>query len=78
MTKNETLKLHLQAMAIFDAHNTTFSIKKCAEFLKVHPNTIRSRIHSGTIKATFLDGKYHIPKLQFLDKIIADFEDQAA
>ncbi|CAM1344247.1 helix-turn-helix domain-containing protein [Tenacibaculum amylolyticum] len=78
MTKSEVLALHLQAMAIFDANNTTCSIKECAAFLKVHTNTIRNRIHNGTIKAIFLDGTYHIPKLQFLDKIIEDFQEQAA
>lgn len=75
MTQRELLQTNIKALTIFEANNTTLSVDECANFLKVHPITIKRRIHKGTIDAVFQDGKYHIPKIQFLEKVIANFED---
>jgi hypothetical protein len=73
MTEQQLLSTQLKALTIFDANNTMFSVKKCAEFLNVHPNTVVNRINSTAITAIFQDGKYHIPKLQFVDQLVKQF-----
>lgn len=74
MTTSDLIQANIKALAIFNANNTTMTVSDCARFLKVHTNTVKNRIYKGTIKATFQDGKYHIPKIQFLTSIIASFE----
>ncbi len=68
----ELIKATLEAMKIFDAHNTCFTVEECADFLGVHRTTISSKLHSGEIKGVFLGRIWTIPKLQFVDKILAE------
>lgn len=73
MSERNLIATQIKALTIFNANNTTMSVESCAKFLKVHPNTIKNRINKNTIIASFQDGKYHIPKLQFLEKLIDKF-----
>jgi hypothetical protein len=73
MTEQDLIATQLKALTIFDANNTMFSVKECAAFLGVHPNTVVNRINSVAIVAVQQDGKYHIPKLQFVDKLVKQF-----
>ena len=74
MTQADLLKVSLKALTIFNANDTMLTVDGCAKYLKVHPNTVKNRIHKNTIQAIFQDGKYHIPKIQFLEKIVESFE----
>lgn len=73
MTQTDLLKANIKALTIFKANDTMLSVDACAKFLGVYPNTIKNRIHRQTIIAVFQDGKYHIPKIQFLEKVVEDF-----
>ncbi|CAA0177525.1 conserved hypothetical protein [Tenacibaculum maritimum] len=75
MTQTDLLQANIKALTIFNANNTMLTVDECAKFLKVHPNTVKNRIHKHTIQAIFQDGKYHIPKIQFLEKLVASFEE---
>lgn len=75
MKEIDLLQITIKALTIFNANDTMLSVDSCADFLDVHPNTIKNRIQKGTIKAIFQDGKYHIAKIQFLERIIALFEE---
>jgi len=73
MSEQELITSQIKALTIFNANDTTMLVKECAKFLNIHPNTVTNRIHSGSIIASFQDGKYHIPKLQFLEKLVSKF-----
>lgn len=73
MTETETIKTHLKALTIFDANNRMLSVNECADYLGVHAKTVINRINKGVIKAKFQEGKYHIPKLQFLDNLVKEY-----
>lgn len=67
----DLLKINLQALAIFDANNTVLTVSECADWLGCHSRTVVNKIDSGKIMATeSSDGKYEIPKIQFLNKIV--------
>ena len=70
MSEAQTIKAQLKALTIFDANNKMMSVSECAKYLGVHFNTVKNRIEKGTIKAIFQDGQYHIPKLQFIKKLV--------
>lgn len=73
MTEAQTIEAQIKALTIFNANNTMMSVSECAEYLGVHFNTIKNRIDKETIIAIFQDGKYHIPKLQFVERLIKSF-----
>lgn len=74
MTQIDLLQANIKALTIFKANDTMLTVDECAKYLGVHPCTIKRRIHRGTIKAVFQDGKYHIPKIQFLEKVVESFK----
>ena len=77
MSERNLIISQIKALTIFNANDTTMTVDECAEFLGVHPNTVKNRIQKETIIATFQDSKYHIPKLQFLEQLVDKFlEDQ--
>ena len=76
MTKSEFLEANIKALTIFSASTTIFTLQSCANYLNVHPNTIKNRIAAGIIEAKLEKGKYSIPKLQFLIDIVHDFEQE--
>ncbi len=77
-TAKGLLQINLQALAIFDANNTTMTVQECATFLQVHPKTVINKIESGKIYPTSCsDGKYQIPKIQFLNEILNGWEVEA-
>lgn len=65
---------NLKALTLFDANNTCLTVDECAKFLQVHPKTITNRINSGKIKAEFIGRIWRIPKLQFVEEIISQYE----
>lgn len=69
MSENETLLITMEALRLHDANNTCMSVKECAEFLGVHENTVLKKLNDGKIHGTYA-GKWTIPKLQFLEKIV--------
>ncbi|TCP22407.1 hypothetical protein EV195_11256 [Tenacibaculum skagerrakense] len=74
MTKSDFFKANIEALNIFKENDTMLSVEQCGDFLKAHPNTIKSRIEKERIKAVFQGGKYHIPKIQFLEKLTTDLD----
>lgn len=76
MTKQELIEAQLEALVIFDANNTSMSVKECAEFLGKCEKTIINRINSkdphNKIHAVYKGG-WVIPKLQFLKEVIEDY-----
>lgn len=66
----QQIKTTLKALRLFDANNKCMSVNECADFLGVHRNTVTSRIEEGKIKATYICGRWSIPKLQFLEEIV--------
>lgn len=77
MTEKELIKAHLKAQTIFDANNTMMDVKSCAEFLECNQRTVLNRInnpdHHNHIIAEYVGG-WRIPKLQFYEKLIAEFD----
>ena len=69
LQQRENLELHLKALAIHDANNTMLTLDECADFLNITTKTVSSRIRTGKIIAQH-HGKWAIPKLQFVEKII--------
>lgn len=76
LKREQFLELQLKALAIFDANNTTMTPNQCAEFLQVHPRTVLNNINNGNIKANHTEGRYQIPKIQFLEQIIWKFKNE--
>ena len=74
MRQNEMITANLKALTLFDANNTCLTVDECAKFLQVHPKTITNRINSGKIKAEFIGRIWRIPKLQFVEEIITQYE----
>ena len=74
MNQNEMITANLKALALFDANNTCMTVDECAKFLGVHHKTVTNRIHSGKMKAEFLGRIWRIPKLQFIDQIVREFQ----
>ena len=74
MTQADLLKVSLKALTIFNANDTMLTVDGCAKYLKVYPNTVKNRMHKNTIQVIYQDGKYNIPKIQFLEKIVESFE----
>lgn len=70
MKEYQLIESLLKALIIFDANNTTMTVEECATFLGVHEVTIKRRLKKEIIIGEFHGGKYHIPKLQFLEKLI--------
>ena len=73
MTEQTLIESQIKALTIFNANNTMMSTAECATFLKVSVGTVKNRITKNTIIGVFQDGKYHIPKLQFIEKLVASF-----
>ncbi len=73
-TKLEMIETSVKAQAIYDAHKSCMTVKECADFLNVHHNTVKNKLHSGEFKGTLIGRVWSIPKIQFLDKIIKDWE----
>jgi len=73
MQEQQLIESHIKALTIFNANNTMMSTAECAKFLKISVGTVKTRINKKTIIGVFQDGKYHIPKLQFVDKLVATF-----
>ncbi|SFF96023.1 DNA binding domain-containing protein, excisionase family [Salegentibacter agarivorans] len=69
-TERNFKKWSIEAHILFDANNTCLSVAECAEFLSVHHNTVKNKLHSREIKGTLIGRVWSIPKIQFLDKII--------
>ena len=74
MSQDEMITANLKALTLFDANNTCLTVDECAKFLQVHPKTITNRINSGKIKAEFIGRIWRIPKLQFVEEIITQYE----
>ena len=74
MDEIELIKTQLKALSIFDAHNVCMTVSECAQFLKKHQNTIKKQIHKGVIKASLIGNTWSIPKLQFLEELIDNYE----
>lgn len=70
MEQSEQFKETVKALTFHDAHNTMMTVEECAEFLRVHKNTVTNRIHAGDIQATFIGRIWRIPKIQFLEKVL--------
>lgn len=73
MSESQAIATQIKALTIFDANNKMMSVSECANYLGVHSNTVKNRIHNETINAIFQEGKYHIPRLQFVKRLISDF-----
>lgn len=76
MSQLKFIETSIIAMTIFNANNTIMTPIECADFLGVHYNTIMNRIKDKTILSTLVGGKHHIPKIQFLKKIINKFKNE--
>lgn len=76
MNKKDFIELSVKAQAIYDANKTCMAVKECAEFLGVHTDTVLRKLHSGDIKGTLIGRVWSIPKIQFLDKILKDWNDE--
>ena len=80
MTEKEIIKAQLKAMAIFEANNTTMTVAECAKFLKCTKDSIYKRMKSGKpherIYTVALAGG-RIPKIQFLDELVDDWENSS-
>ena len=79
MTEKEIIKAHLKAMAIFDANNTVMSVQETSRFLKLGTDTIYKRLKEGTPEQRIYgvyQGGWKIPKIQFLNELIDDWEQQ--
>lgn len=76
MNSSEFIELSIKAHAIYDANNKSMTAKECAEFLGVHINTVKNKINSGEIEANLIGTVWRIPKIQFLDKILKDWNDE--
>lgn len=74
MGEIDLIKACVKAQAIYDAHKSCMTVKECAEFLGVHNDTVLRKIQSHDIKGTLIGRVWSIPKIQFLDKIIKDWE----
>lgn len=72
----QMIKVSMKAQAIYDANKGCMTVEECASFLGVHHNTVKNRIHSGNIIANPIGTKWSIPKIQFLDKIIKEWENK--
>ena len=75
LTEEQLIKTHLKALLIHEANNICMTAKETAKFLGVHYNTVLSYIDLGKIKTSY-NGKNSIPKGQFLDEIIKEFNHQ--
>ncbi len=73
METQEQIKNNLKALAIYHANSDCMTVKQCAGFLKKSEQTVLAYIHKGDIKATLIGCTWSIPKLQFLDKIIEEW-----
>ncbi len=69
MTKSDFFKANIEAFNIFRDNEIMLTVDQCAIFLNLHPNTIKKHIDKKYIVAVFQSGKYHIPKIQFLDRL---------
>ena len=74
MTKSDVFKANIEAYHIFKQHDTMLTVDECGAYLKIHCNTVKNRIDKGIISAVFQGGKYHIPKIQFIDKLTNHLE----
>jgi len=70
---NESIEATLKALTIHKAHDTCMTVEQCAEFLNVHKNTVKNRIHANGIKATLIGRVWRIPKMQFVKEIIENY-----
>jgi len=73
MQEQQLIESHIKALTIFNANNTMMSTAECATFLKISIGTVKNRINKNTIIGIHQDGKYHIPKLQFVNKLVDAF-----
>lgn len=67
---------HIKSLTVFNAQSTIFTMTGCADYLQVTLRTIKNRIQTNTIDYIVKDGKYYIPKLQFLENLTNSFEDE--
>jgi len=73
MQEQQLIESQIKALTIFNANNTMMSTAECATYLKISIGTVKNRIEKNIIIGVFQGGKYHIPKLQFVDKLVASF-----
>jgi|GEM_PF-1620597 len=73
MKEQQLIETQIKALTIFNANNTMMSTAECAKFLKISVGTVKTRINKKTIIGIMQDGKYHIPKLQFVNKLVDAF-----
>lgn len=71
--REEQIKTHIKALTIYAANNDMMNVTTCAEYLDVHPLTIRKRIKDEEIVAQMIGSQYRIPKIQFLEQIISQY-----
>ncbi|ATA67286.1 MULTISPECIES: helix-turn-helix domain-containing protein [Capnocytophaga] len=55
-------------------HDICFTPEECAKYLGKHINTVRTAIKNKQIIAYPVGATYSIPKIQFIEKIIAEHE----
>jgi len=73
MKEQQLIETQIKALTIFNANNTMMSTAECAKFFKISVGTVKTRINKKTIIGIMQDGKYHIPKLQFVNKLVDAF-----
>lgn len=74
----QLIRTSIKAQTIYEANKRCMTVTECAEFLSVHHNTVKNRIHAGEIKANLIGTVWCIPKIQFLDMIIEAWENKKA
>tara|TARA_R110001632_G_scaffold137804_2_gene253435 strand:+ start:20783 stop:21058 length:276 start_codon:yes stop_codon:yes gene_type:complete len=66
------MELQLKSLEIFEANNKMMTVAECAAYLGCHPGTVKNKIEAGKIITTPSgEGKHEIPKLQFVETIVA-------
>lgn len=62
----------LETFYSIERNDVCMNIQECAEFLNCHYKTVSNHIRKGTIKAVQVGSEWRIPKMQFVEEIIAD------
>lgn len=70
--KQEIILATLEALRLHDANNTCMTVEECAEWFGIHRDTVVRRLHTREWKGHLVGRIWRIPKIQFLDKIIAN------
>ena len=70
MERQEQLTVTLEALRLHDANNTCMTVEECAEWFKIHRDTVIRRLQSGEWKGHLVGRVWRIPKLQFMEAIV--------